>query len=62
MSALTSTATIAPTFGTTYTIPVGNNPASVTVLQDGTRAYTANQTDETVTIANLTSHTRSKRR
>ena len=46
-----------PTFGTTYTIPVGHNPASVTVLQDGTRAYTANQTDETVTIANLTSHT-----
>jgi DNA-binding beta-propeller fold protein YncE len=45
------------TFGTTYTIPVGNNPASVTVLADGTRAYTANQTDQTVTIANLTSHT-----
>ena len=46
-----------PTFGTTFTIPVGNNPASVTVLADGTRAYTANQTDGTVTIANLTSHT-----
>jgi DNA-binding beta-propeller fold protein YncE len=46
-----------PTFGTTYTIPVGNNPASVTVLADGTRAYSANQTDGTVTIANLTSHT-----
>ncbi len=46
-----------PTFGTTYTIPVGNNPASVTVLQDGTRAYTANQADQTVTIVNLTSHT-----
>ena len=45
------------TFGTTYTIPVGNNPASVTVLADGSRAYTANQTDGTVTIANLTSHT-----
>jgi len=45
------------TFGTTYTIPVGNNPASVTVLQDGSRAYTANQTDGTVTIANLISHT-----
>jgi DNA-binding beta-propeller fold protein YncE len=44
------------TFGTTYTIPVGNNPASVTVLYDGSRAYTANQTDGTVTIANLTSH------
>ena len=46
-----------PTFGTTYTIPVGNNPASVTVLADGSRAYTANQADETVTVANLASHT-----
>ncbi|HEY1900795.1 MAG TPA: hypothetical protein VGG56_00060 [Terracidiphilus sp.] len=46
-----------PTFGTTYTIPVGNNPASVTVLADGSRAYTANQTDQTVTIVNLSSHT-----
>jgi hypothetical protein len=45
------------TFGTTYTIPVGANPASVTVLQDGSRAYTANQTDQTVTIANLSSYT-----
>jgi DNA-binding beta-propeller fold protein YncE len=44
------------TFGTTYTVPVGNNPASVTVLYDGTRAYTANQTDQTVTIVNLISH------
>ena len=33
------------TFGTTFTIPVGNNPASVTALADGSRAYTANQTD-----------------
>jgi DNA-binding beta-propeller fold protein YncE len=46
-----------PTFGTTYTIPVGNNPASVTVLADGSRAYTANQTDQTVTIVTLSSHT-----
>ena len=45
------------TFGTTFTIPVGNNPASVTVLADGSRAYTANQTDQTVTIVNLNSHT-----
>lgn len=44
------------TFGTTFTIPVGNNPASVTVLADGSRAYTANQTDSTVTIVNLSSH------
>ena len=45
------------TFGTTYTIPVGINPASVTVLADGSRAYTANQTDGTVSIVNLSSHT-----
>jgi DNA-binding beta-propeller fold protein YncE len=46
-----------PTFGTTYTIPVGNNPAAVTVLADGSRAYTANQTDQTVTIVTLSGHT-----
>jgi DNA-binding beta-propeller fold protein YncE len=54
------------TFGTTYTIPVGTNPASVTVLYDGSRAYTANQGDctpdcttsanGTVTVVNLSSH------
>jgi DNA-binding beta-propeller fold protein YncE len=46
-----------PTFGTTFTAPVGNNPSSVTVLADASRAYTANQTDGTVTIVNLSSHT-----
>jgi len=53
------------TFGTTYTIPVGNtatpNPASVTVLYDGSKAYTANQNDGaqngTVTAVNLTTYT-----
>ncbi|HUX45596.1 MAG TPA: hypothetical protein VMV57_12670 [Terracidiphilus sp.] len=45
------------TFGTTYTIPVGSYPASVTVLNDGSRAYTANQGDGTVTVVNLSSHT-----
>ena len=45
------------TFGTTYTVPVGHNPASVTVLADGSRAYVANQSDSTVTIVNLISHT-----
>ena len=45
-----------PTFGTTYTVKVGNNPASVTALYDGSRAYTADQTDGTVTIVNLSSH------
>jgi DNA-binding beta-propeller fold protein YncE len=57
-----------PTFGTTYTIPVGNTatpgPASVTVLADGSKAYTANQNDAapgqdngTVTVINLSTHT-----
>jgi DNA-binding beta-propeller fold protein YncE len=46
-----------PTFGTTYTVPVGKNPASVTVLLDGSRAYTANQADETVSVVYLGSHT-----
>ena len=45
------------TFGTTFTMPVGTNPASVTALYDGSRAYTANQTDQSVTVVNLTSHT-----
>jgi DNA-binding beta-propeller fold protein YncE len=54
-----------PTFGTTFTIPVGQTgtpyPASVTVLADGSRAYTANQGDGasngTVTIVDLSNHT-----
>lgn len=45
------------TFGTTFTIPVGHNPASVTALADGSRAYTADQTDGTVHVVNLISHT-----
>ena len=49
-----------PTFGTTYTIPVGTNPAAVTVLNDGSRAYAANQADSTVSIVNLSSHTVTK--
>lgn len=55
-------------FGTVTTIPVGANPASVTVLFDGSRAYTANQGDcgtttcttasnGTVTVVNLPSYT-----
>jgi hypothetical protein len=51
-----------PTFGTTFTVKVGQNPAiapypaSVTVLADGSRAYTANQADGTVAIVNLSSY------
>ncbi len=53
------------TFGTTYTVPVGEHPASVTALQDGSRAYTANQGDMstsngTVSVVNLVSHTLEK--
>jgi DNA-binding beta-propeller fold protein YncE len=52
-------------FGTFVTIPVGNtatpNPASVTVLNDGSKAYTANQNDGvqngTVTVVNLSTYT-----
>jgi DNA-binding beta-propeller fold protein YncE len=47
-------------FGKTHTVKVGNNPASVTVLVDGSRAYTANQTDSTVSIVNLSSYTKEK--
>lgn len=45
-----------PTFGKTYTVPVGTNPASVTILYDGSRAYTANQSDSTVSVVNVQSH------
>lgn len=56
------------TFGTTYTVKVGKTskplPASVTVLYDGSAAYTANQGDGTangtVSAINLTSHTLTK--
>jgi YVTN family beta-propeller protein len=48
------------TFGTTYSVQVGNHPASVTALYDGSRAYAANQTDETVSIVNLSSHSVTK--
>jgi DNA-binding beta-propeller fold protein YncE len=57
-------------FGTIHTIKVGNTskpyPASVTVLYDGTRAYTANQGDDsgtgngTVSVINLNSYTLEK--
>jgi YVTN family beta-propeller protein len=46
-----------PTFGHTVTIPVGTHPAAVTVLQNGTKAYVANQGDGTVSVVNLSSNT-----
>lgn len=46
------------TFGKVLaTIPVGSNPASLSVLQDGSRAYVANESDGTVTVVSLTSFT-----
>jgi YVTN family beta-propeller protein len=45
------------TFGTTYTVPVGNSPSSVTAIADGSRAYVSNQSDQSVTVVNLSSHT-----
>lgn len=39
------------------TIPVGQHPAGVSVLQDGSRAYVANEGDGTVTVVSLTSFT-----
>ena len=44
-----------PTFGQTHTIRVGKGPVAVTVLQDGSRAYVANQTDGTVSVVDLKS-------
>ena len=47
-----------PTFGKVLaTVPVGANPASLTILQDGSRVYTANEGDGTVTVVNLVSYT-----
>ncbi len=44
-----------PNFGQILaTVPVGTNPVSVAVLQDGTRAYVANQGDGTVSVVSLT--------
>ena len=46
------------TFGKVVaTIPVGSNPAAVSVLQDGSRAYVANESDGTVSVVSLTSFT-----
>jgi DNA-binding beta-propeller fold protein YncE len=61
----TTTCLITGGFGTVHTVAVGNtatpNPASVTVLYDGTKAYTANQNDGvqngTVTVVNLSTYT-----
>jgi YVTN family beta-propeller protein len=46
-----------PTFGTIHNVAVGAGPTSVTVLQDGSRAYVANSKDSTVSVVNLSSYT-----
>jgi YVTN family beta-propeller protein len=47
-----------PNFGKIIaTVPVGSNPSSVSILQDGTRAYVANRGDGTVSVVSLTSNT-----
>lgn len=47
-----------PNFGHVLaTVPVGNHPTAVTILQDGSRAYVANQGDSTVSVVNLSSFT-----
>lgn len=46
------------TFGKVLaTIPVGHHPAGVTVLQDGSRAYVANEDDGSISVVSLTSFT-----
>lgn len=47
----------APTFGTIHNVTVGSGPSSVTVLQDGSRAYVANSNDGTVSVVNMSSYT-----
>ncbi|MGC2510164.1 MAG: YncE family protein, partial [Acidobacteriaceae bacterium] len=47
-----------PNFGKIIaTVPVGSEPSSVSILQDGTRAYVANRGDGTVSVVSLTSNT-----
>lgn len=47
-----------PNFGHVLaTVPVGSHPTAVTILQDGSRAYVANQGDGTVSVVNLSSFT-----
>ena len=42
-------------FGQAVTVPVGNGPATLTILRDGSRVYVANQKDSTVSVVSLTS-------
>jgi YVTN family beta-propeller protein len=42
------------------TVPVGSEPSSVSIFQDGTRAYVANRGDGTVSVVSLTTNTVTK--
>ena len=44
-----------PLFGQAVTVPVGNGPAALSILRDGSRVYVANQKDSTVSVVSLTS-------
>ena len=46
----------APLFGQAVTVPVGNGPAALSILRDGSRVYVANQKDSTVSVVSLTSY------
>lgn len=43
-------------FGQAVTVPVGNGPAALTILRDGSRVYVANQKDSTVSVVSLTNY------
>ena len=43
-------------FGQAVTVPVGNGPATLTILRDGSRVYVANQKDSTVSVVSLTNY------
>src|SRR6202046_4059771 len=45
-----------PLFGQAVTVPVGNGPATLTILRDGSRVYVANQKASTVSVVSLTSY------
>jgi YVTN family beta-propeller protein len=45
-----------PLFGQAVTVPVGNGPATLSILRDGSRVYVANQKDSTVSVVSLTSY------
>ena len=45
-----------PLFGQAVTVPVGNGPAALTILRDGSRVYVANQKDSTISVVSLTNY------